>query len=67
MKLGKSKNHLLYYVPERHIHTVLSPEYKKKLIMHGNGSIKNGIEKLLKIADEKKVTVQVLTEVCINE
>lgn len=47
------------------IHTTLPLDDIKKLKMYGNGKIKNGIKKLIEIAESKDITVTVITNFTI--
>jgi len=45
------------------IHTTVSSDTKRKLLEYGKGSLKDGIENLVIIADSNRISVTIVTDV----
>jgi len=59
--------HSKYYDTNRHIHTLIEPHIKKKLLTYGNGALNSGIENLIDIVESKRVRINILTELILND
>lgn len=53
-------------IEKESIHCIIPKHVKKRILYYGDGSITEGVIKLVKLVDSKEITVNIITQISLN-